>query len=399
MEKVTAKIKTTLKERHMRNYLLGTILLGCVALSSIASSQTISDFDRNKDNKLDAEELRAFLVHKFLSAGDFGKIDANKDGLIDSTERETFVRKYLIELQSRFHMPPPYTLDQIASSYPLQKDLDLLGVLGIRIRDSYEQNTLDEIEKTFKNAKPALLTFTRNIESNQNSFIAKGAIMRPIRIYSAESASPSNEMYLSTIVFTPSLTINRTVSPDKTKETDSQQWRMGADVETAAGWIALQNFRVFAAYATDFEWKSKVVGAEFQWEPTFDTYGSGSYWRLIDPVLDIRWRLYPHFEYGYVVDAGEKTNIKTGDTYFRLGPKATLDVYPVFAPGFVLSIQYAYLAGITGTPRVSRMFDPALSYQIDSQGHIVLQVEYSFGQVPLTEENVESLTVGVGIKF
>jgi hypothetical protein len=206
-------------------------------------------------------------------------------------------------------------------------------------------------------------------------------------------------MYLSAIVIAPSLTVNRTISADKTKETDALQWRLGADVETAAGWMALQNFRIFGAFATDFEWKSRVVGVEFQWEPTLDKYGSGSFWRLIQSVLDFRWRLYPHFEYGNVLNAGEKLNIKSGETFFRLGPKVSLDLRPAFAQDAVFSIQYAYLDGITGTPRASRMFDPAFSYTIDAKGHIVLQAEYSFGQIPLTEENVENITIGVGVKF
>lgn len=380
----------------MHNHIFCIALIGWFATFSAAYSQKVADFDKNNDKKLDAEELRAFLVFRFLPKEGFEKADTNKDGMIDSTEREIFVRKYLGYLQQYFGGPPAYSLEQVASVYPDETDLDLFG---FRIRDSYEQNTLDEKEKTFKAAKPAVLTFTRNIAGNQDVWAAKGALMRPFSAYKAKSVPPPDVMYLSTIVIAPSLTVDRTISADKTKETDALQWRLGADLETTSGWVALQDFRIFGAFATDFEWKSKVVAVEFQWEPTLGKYGSGSYWRLIKSVLDFRWRLYPHLEYGNVLDAEEKMNIKAKQTFFRLGLKASLDLRPAFAQDFVLSIQYAYLDGITGTPRASRMFDPALSYSIDPNGHIVLQAEYSFGQIPLTEENVEKVTFGVGVKF
>lgn len=380
----------------MRRHITGLLLIGWLTAFGTAYPQSAAKFDKNSDKNLDREELRVFLIYRFLPKEGFERADVNKDGMIDSTESGTFIRKYVAYLQEYLGSPPPYSLEQVSSVYPDESDLDLLG---FRIRDSYEQNTLDQKEKTFKAAKPAVFTFTRNNSDNKNIWIAKGTLMRPLGVFLAKSVPPPGVMYLSAIVVAPSLTMNRTISSNKSKEVDDLQWRLGVDVETTDGWIALQDFRIFGSFATDFEWKSKVFATEFQWEPTFGKYGSGSYWRLIKSVLDFRWRLYPHFEYGNVVNAGDKSNIKTGQTFFRLGPKVSLDLRPAFAQDAVLTIQYAYLDGISGIPRASRMFNPSLSYEIDAKGHIVLQVAYSFGQMPLTEEIVDNIMFGVGMKF
>ena len=76
-----------MKEGPMRKYFCLSIVLACVVIVHTASSQKVSDFDRNKDDKLDAQKSRAYLIHKFPPSGDFGKADTNKDGLVHWLEQ------------------------------------------------------------------------------------------------------------------------------------------------------------------------------------------------------------------------------------------------------------------------------------------------------------------------
>jgi hypothetical protein len=188
---------------------------------------------------------------------------------------------------------------------------------------------------------------------------------------------------------------------DKDKEANSLIGRVGFHYEIPGGFFNLQTFRLLLDYGTDFDFKSKQIASELEWEPLGPSNLSIGLYKPIKPLgIEFRTRVVLHLEYGYVYDPGEKENIQKG-VFFRAGPKTQLEIRPA-SPALrrlELSGRWEFLRGFVGTPKVSRLSNVKLSYEVDPKGHFSIQSEYTKGQVPLTSETIETLLFGVGIKF
>lgn len=380
----------------MKNHLLNFIVIYTLisSFSLPISAQNIKDFDKNNDGKLDKSELKTFLLHK-ISPG-FKTLDKDKNGIISQSETEDYIVYNVMDIIEKYGDKEYYTFDEIMDFYPQKSSFNFFGM---KLRDSYQEVTFDTEERGFTNSKPATASFSRNILSNQNLWQLKGSLMRPIRLSASANASNKTSFNLSTIGIIPSITFNRVVSPNPKQEVNSLQSRLGLNLEFTGGFFQLQSIKLFATYATDFSLRSKVMATEFEWEPTPTNIAIGVYKPILPNILSFRWKFISHFEYGYVINAGDKTNIKTGDSFLRLGPNVEINLIPDSLNRFELTVKWNYLYGAVGTPQNCRLWNVTATYQIDEVGHYSVQVDYSNGQIPLTVEYVENVMVGIGIKF
>jgi hypothetical protein len=370
------KLKTNYKAMKTKNKVVLWMILGMITMTAQSYAQAPNRFDRDGDGMLSISELDVFLFHTQIKK--VSKADTNKDGFLDNSE----ISSFRAEVTSKYGLGP-YTFDQISKLFPAFKGFNVWGIL---IRESHEDITASSDITPISKVKAATLSYAYDYPSKSSTWMIKGSMMRPFFFAKEKKA------------FVPSVTFNRVISDDSTKEANSFVPRLG--YHHFLGSSDVHIFRFLLNYGTDFSFESAQYGAELEYEPVLEKLPFGRYSVLIgqsNPALEIRIKVVAQLQGGYVEESGNKENLKDESSYFRAGGKGTLDLR--FFERLELSAGYTYLHAFEGTPENSQQKIFSASYSLGDDGNIALKVEYQYGNVPITQEEVENLTIGFGVKF
>lgn len=387
-------------------------MLTSLLLAPPVFSQTLSEFDRPPLGRLDRDELEAIFLHYMNPP--FTKIDKNRDGRITDDELQSFrndVAFNIEELADKLKKGPPYTLDQVAAYLgistgdrvlrptPPPPPVDLAGIL---IRRTYEVITLGTPAKSFQNSQPAVFSYGRDFAAESDVWQARGVIMRPFRI--AESAEGRQDLHVSGVSITPSVAFDRVKnSRNERAEISSLIPRLATEIGVTGGSgrpFEGQYFRVFGAYGTDFDFNASVGAVEFEWEPIPSSPpGFGVYaWLFGMKVVEYRLRAFAHAEYGHAFDSGNQPDLSEGE-FLRIGPVAEVTLRLAQLPRLTVSGGVRYLYGLIGDPKNSLLWTAGVNFQVDERGHFNVTLEYENGRIPLLQDDSETLSLGLGIKF
>ncbi|UCH96973.1 MAG: hypothetical protein JSV88_09020 [Candidatus Aminicenantes bacterium] len=376
------------------NNLLGwvfLIILPCIAAPVNVNGQNPKEFDKNQDNQLDKKELRVFLMHKFPPG--FTEIDEDKNGKIDEEEIKNYTDPFIWDIEEKLGDKQYYTFEEIQQFYPEKPQFDFFG---IRIRESYQEITFAEKEKSFDNAKPALFSYSRDFKNKADIWLAKGTIMRPIQLYTPRRDSRGN-FYFSAFGLVPGISFHKLSQPGQ--GVDSLEFRLGVNFEFSGGIFDLQNIKIFGVYATDFRFESKIIAAQFQWEPVPLKLGFGVLKPLIPKILKYRLGFNTNFEYGHVIASGGNAELKDKETFIRLGFRLQVDVKIPPLKYLELAGKFDYFYGIQGSPGSSHLLTLKLIYLLNEKGNYSFQVDYSHGELHFTQGDIHHITFGIGIKY
>ncbi len=357
-------------------------LSAVIALASQSFGQTIKSFDKDKNDSLSLAELKAYILHSQIKT--IATVDTSKNGKLDSWEILLQTEPFILDFINKFGVrnDTNYSNKEVKQLYPEPKKFKTGGIL---LRETLEDISPASPAKPISKIKAALFSYTHDFGAGTNTWVAKGAIMRPCKI--------NDRFYIA-----PGITFNRLISEDATKAANSLIPKIGLYFRrNGSGIVVSHLIRVFGNYGTDFDFKSSQYGVEVEWEPVFKNGPFGVYWRLPDSDVELRLQAFLHAEAGYVKEKGEKENLKSDDTYLRAGGKLGVDIR--FFEAVELSGGYRYLKGISGTPKDTPYFTGALAYSLGPNGNIALKIEYQKGNLPLTLEEVNNIVVGLGIKF
>lgn len=386
----------------------GALLCIAVHGSNMAMAAVdAKEFDLDKNGKIDpGDEATAYLKH--INSELYQKIDKNKDGVIQPEERKRYFGKLdekvsdrLVEFDQRRGARSGIPVSEANATFSKQsaKPSSLGGFL---IREKHEDVTVLKDAKEFKKADGALLSFARDVDAQENTWTAKGVVMRPFRVSTGKIPS-TKDGGLTAYTIVPSIAFDRVnKSKNKDKEVNSLVFRLGSEFEyQGGGFLPSQYFRANLGYATDSDFRSAIPVAELQWEPVHYIWGIGTSRDLPGGFLEYRLRAIAHAEAGTTLDAGEKSNLKEDDAFVRIGPKLEVEFWPTAKALERLSVnlKWQFLKGLTGEPSASRLFEAGLKFALDEAGHAQLQAQYRNGDVPLTKEETEEFLVGLGIKF
>jgi len=264
----------------------------------------------------------------------------------------------------------------------------------LRVRNSW-----DELAKPFDKTAPAKVAYNRNLLSEEDIWSAKGAIGYDLYF--------EREGIVREFHAIPNASFDRVKGG--TKESDSLTFRLGAVTTlspgSASNLIHDHILRVAPVYATDFGFNSEQLGGELEWEFVSERLhlDSGFVIRCAGKeAITVLPRLFFHFEGGTVRESGGNTNLVEDKTYFRIGPVVQLQLgfgrdmpEPLQRLNFVTAWrEYERLNSDT---RSTRLFTAGCGYKIAE--NISFEIEYRKGRIPLTAEKVESVNVGLGLKF
>jgi hypothetical protein len=300
------------------------------------------------------------------------------------------------------------------SLVPQKKSTDLFGFL---VRATYqdltavEDPTLPKAAASKQAANPAVASFFRSYSTDSNQWILKGALFRPITI--------SSNLGGGLLYLVPSVSVDREFNNETSSNSvDSLTFRFGS-VYSYLGNSSDFNYgtlRISGDYATDTSFKSLVAAAESDWEPDLAFFNSRGIFpgnELYSPLFGIesiycpkiRWTTTFHAEFGYTVKAGGKHQLAGDPSALRLGPIATISILPFPAVTtlqlnkFQISLSYEYLREIVGDPSDSDDFKIQGTYPMFGSDNVSLTMAYENGYTPIVKDRIQSLTLGIGIKF
>lgn len=306
---------------------------------------------------------------------------------------------------------------------------------GIKVRQDYndvtgEDPTVAEPKERRDQLAGASFSYARDFNGKDNSWAVQGALIRPFKVYeNMEGASASDPpLILREAFLVPSVSLHKVTGGEGTDDdVDSLIYRLGAvgrfsGVSQDA--IREIELRGFATYATDVSHDASTIAGEFDLEPRIGGRREDAKWALGFPAsldgrppgdgdgnsnLHYHLRTYVHGEFGEVEDTGGNADLVEG-SFFRLGPVAKFELVPSGLAralgkkqdGIKFYTSYSFLPTVSGNDNGHDfLFSAGLDWSLlekDDQS-VSLKVLFEKGGMEITKEEVETLTVGLGVTF
>ncbi|MFH1061207.1 MAG: hypothetical protein V1797_21290 [Pseudomonadota bacterium] len=264
-----------------------------------------------------------------------------------------------------------------------------------------------------KKANPATFSLSRDMSEGYNEWSARGAVFFAM-VWELDSEPPKNENHQAAgddgslwrharrVSLGNSLSIDRQASnkPQK-KDVDSTIFRTGVEttMRNLVG-IPIQYWLLQAAVGTDTGLESCVGALEAEWQPVLGT-GWGTTADLIPKVTKFRISFLARTEYGQVFGVGNHPLLQSGEDFLRLGPAATLEIWPIYnlLPRLSLTASARYMWGIFGDPGSTSLIDLRWAYFLDEKQQFTLSLGYRSGELPLTLEQVDMVDLSLGFQL
>jgi hypothetical protein len=290
------------------------------------------------------------------------------------------------------------------------------------IRRSYsdvtagEDPTIPDPKESLRQAEGAQFSYFYDYLAHSTQWSAIGALIAPINLYQNHGAASQDGLALEKLHFVPSVSLQRvTNSKDKTKEVDELVFRAGLFSKWLGIVGPLRSLKLsgYATYATNSQVEDGIVAGEVDIEPITNLPGNRTFYRLGEngsgergrpgSLIEYHWKAYLHTEFGgHVGPAFSTRGQASEDNFFRLGPVVALQLDPFFLQRINASVNYGYLAGVSGTPSSSHHFLAKVGVKLDptpDTDHWTLNATYEDGDTPLVKERVRMFLLTLGIKY
>ena len=364
----------------MNNSLISVILALCL-VPAVAVSE-ISRFDSDKDGMLSAQEFGEY--YRQVDAPSILSFDLDADGHLSRDELDAVA----VEVARLFQIAQGDATELARN----RSDGTLIERLGVLIRESHASVNLNAEQPGLAQEPGANFSMTQDIASDSRVISVKGAVLRPFRL-----GGDSRHWLL------PGVEFNRlTNETEPQREVDSLTFRIGSDFSFrterfGGGGVSL---RVNPLLTTNFGFDVDVRALEVQLEPFWGAGGLGAE-RAIGPVA-LRTRLLFQGEYGEVFDAGQRIDLREGDSFARAGAKLGVMIWPdriELLEGLAGALNYEWHQDLGGDLRARRLFNASLYYQLDSLGHLTLESRYVKGDTSVALEDEETWMIGLGVRL
>ena len=281
---------------------------------------------------------------------------------------------------------------------------------------------------TQKDVVGAKLSYAHDAKGDNDTWSVMGAVILPWELdFSGEGFTPTR------LAVAPSYSINRVDNSGTSKgDVDSVLYRVGVYSDWIGSNFNALEIRAAGVYASDTGGHAELPGYELDIEPRlllFDDKVPLGYKRILvynplydntipgstDPsvpqinpsLCDVSLRAWLHVEGGDVRDNGTTWDPTKGE-FFRLGPTVQFQLnFPqnrvVGGKDLSLNALYSYLPAVDGSTahesyvQISGVLD--LYNDALNNRKVGLTVQYQYGGLNFTKEEVNLLTIGLGVKF
>lgn len=302
------------------------LLLAATAVSTGAAAVELYQFDRNGDNKLDAEEIRVRDLHRKEPI--YGRIDViDVDGEFSPEELALFYQ------QSRKGLKPTALVRKAEASGPIPlpdvNDIDVTarcGESGFYVRGTPVAGSDFRPNAGVSNPRGVSVVTTGaqfSITADEESTTASingvvGYAFNENCIRRPEGFGP-DAVYVSGYVISPWLLGSGTLFDSEEPDgTDKLQAGLAGQIEIADAIFDTQYLTATPYYQTDFQGEAQIYGGSLSWRPYASAIRLGGTTKPKGAILDLYWTAAATADYFYVADAGA-TALTEGTEYAWLG--------------------------------------------------------------------------------
>lgn len=273
----------------------------------------------------------------------------------------------------------------------------------------------------FSDLTGATFSYAWDGKAHTDTWSVQAAFLVPI-IWSGNLSYGLKPVYYG---FVPSVSLDRTTTNgDPKDETDSLIYRAGVFGQwllagkPGHGFHARLNFRGSFTYATDTHGDLQLPAGEFDVEPQMFSSPAWSLGYIGEILYDAKrdyddpkrvtagyqLRAWLHGEYGSVQHQSAQVTLGRED-FSRLGPVAQLRLFfPTVFRGLTMSAEYHYLPTLSGPGSPDWLFKAGAELTIldrsdESGPRVSLKADYINGGLDITKDEVNTLTVGLGVLF
>jgi hypothetical protein len=355
-------------------------------------------------------------------------LDAELKKLYDKYGRDSVVRKVMRDnptpaaaAAQAQKVPEDAFVSEEANEPPAGFRLFKEQPFPILIRRSYsdvtagEDPSIADAKESLREVEGAQFSYSYDYQTNSSQWSAVGALIAPIKVYESNQAASQSGLSLEQLNFVPSVSLNRvTNDKDESKEVDEVTFRAGlfSTWLGIAGPLRYIMLSGYASYATDSTFGNGIVAGEFDLEPITKIPGNRTFYRVGEngsgkpgrsgSLIEFHWRAHLHTEFGDHVGNGPVGSSSDTDEFFRIGPVVELQLDPFLLQRLRASIDYGYLAGVSGSPSASHNFKAQLSLILDRNPdtqHWSLGASYQDGETPLVQERIHTFLLSLGVKY
>lgn len=271
----------------------------------------------------------------------------------------------------------------------------------------------------------ATFSYVRDGKKDTDTWSAKGAVIVP---WVWMAPHPSAGFTPELLAFAPSVSLQKvSTNGSPTGEVDQLFYRLGV----FSTWTDLLGkgseleLRGAAVYLTDTDHDAQLNGFEFDLEPRFlfgqtenhESKVKLGYSNILIPkgplndngddraVWDYQVRVWLHAEGGDVESLG-KTWAAAPDSFFRLGPSVQLRMNwhkLLLGRDVSLTAKYSYLAAVSGPDLHNSLYSIDATWVLlqddELRRKVTLNLNYTNGGLDFTKEDVDQLTVTLGVLF
>jgi hypothetical protein len=271
----------------------------------------------------------------------------------------------------------------------------------------------------------ATFSYVRDGKKDTDTWSAKGAVIVP---WVWMAPTPGAGFTPELLAFAPSVSLQKvSTNGSPTGEVDQLFYRLGvfSTWTNLLGQGSELELRGAAVYLTDTDHKAQLNGFEFDLEPRFlfgqtedhESKVKLGYSNILIPkgplndngddraVWDYQVRVWLHAEGGEVESLG-KTWAATPDSFFRLGPSVQLRMNwhkLLLGRDVSLTAKYSYLAAVSGPDLHNSLYSIDATWVLlqddEMRRKVTLNVNYTNGGLDFTKEDVDQLTVTLGVLF
>ncbi len=363
--------------------------------TNAAAAINIRYYDTDRDGLISTAEYREFLIRQLHIP--ISLLDRDQNGEISAEEIDALskVLQSINERATSYEIYAPDGLDLHAFAEKeglleatLEPGRNWLDRQGLLVRGNLESLSLFADAKPLNAASAATVAYSRDFSDNQSWSTIKGVLMRPFRFDNKPD-----------LILLPSMTLNSTrYDEPSAKGTDTLIFRAAIDrlyplssVES----VESLNFRVNPAYITDTQFKTAIVAAEFQLQPSATRLGIGK--TIPAGAFQLRWLPNLFSEYGRVLH--EKDENKEQSRFFRIGPRIEVEFWLRNFQQLRASLSAQHLFSLRTESRSRENVEVSLALALDSSGHLALQMKYVNGDSSAKLEDEHFWTLGLGIKY
>jgi len=169
------------------------------------------------------------------------------------------------------------------------------------------------------------------------------------------------------------------------------------------GWknSALWTVQAKPFYQTDFSGGHEIFGTDASLEFTGNLFDNkiaiGGYQNFANLPFQYQVRIIPKLDYSETHQAGIHTTRSVGDAWFRAGGLVSFDVRSKTINPLEIGISYEFLDTLSGSGGYSSLLAPHLTWWLSD--NLGLNFEYTVGDTPVADAEIDLLTLGLEFKY